>query len=85
MRLAPEELEEIAAAADGNVSEFVRTAALEKARRRAVGTDHSLSSEQLTRIGAAYEQLGRELGLGDERLAPRRRAAGKRQAASGSL
>ena len=32
MRIAPEELEEIARAAGGNVSDFVRTAALEKAR-----------------------------------------------------
>ena len=34
MRIAPEELEEIARAAGGNVSEFVRTAALEKARNQ---------------------------------------------------
>ena len=34
MRLSPEELEEITAAAAGNVSDFVRTAALEKARAR---------------------------------------------------
>jgi uncharacterized protein (DUF1778 family) len=33
MRIAPEELEEIAEVAAGNVSDFVRTAALEKARR----------------------------------------------------
>jgi hypothetical protein len=33
MRIAPEELEEIAEVAGGNVSDFVRTAALEKARR----------------------------------------------------
>ncbi len=33
MRITPEELEEIAEVAGGNVSDFVRTAALEKARQ----------------------------------------------------
>ncbi|MPZ49311.1 MAG: hypothetical protein GEU75_08430 [Dehalococcoidia bacterium] len=33
MRIAPDELEEITLAAEGNVSDFIRTAALEKARR----------------------------------------------------
>ena len=33
MRIAPKELEEIARAANGNISDFVRTAALEKARQ----------------------------------------------------
>jgi hypothetical protein len=37
MRIAPDELEEITRAAGGNVSEFVRSAALEKARRLATG------------------------------------------------
>jgi hypothetical protein len=60
MRIAPEELEEIAAAAGGNISEFVRTAALEKARRMTEGVQ--LSEQELAGVSDAMNLLLRKMG-----------------------
>jgi hypothetical protein len=53
MRIAPEELEEIARAANGNISDFVRTAALEKAR----GNDRWTKKDQLREVRKQLQNL----------------------------
>jgi len=58
MRIAPDELEEITRAANGNVSEFMRTAALEKARHMAGKADVVETVRRRAReLAEAVEQL----------------------------
>ena len=60
MRITPEELEEIVDVAGGNVSDFVRTAALEKARRMRAAHEPSVTEqlkEQVRRLSETVNRL----------------------------